>query len=207
MFSGWSGVLNRWRYWIFLLPFWIPITFAYLLRCFLAKVMNTIFPVEKTVEKKTRSVPKITDSYCWNFQKLGPKSWNNTFVNIQIVRSLLALVASLEPIGKLKMIQCGPNPKSMMRSFFYGSLILSSPAAEGQLVKLTSWLLWERSLEPGLREPECSHSPVRGLGLLSRADFSKHSDAGTGAFRCAGYSTGATLIESRPTLKLGSESQ
>ena len=58
----------------FLLPFWIPITFAYLLRCFLAKVMNTIFPVEKTVEKKTRSVPKITDSYCRNFQKLGPKS-------------------------------------------------------------------------------------------------------------------------------------
>ena len=42
--------------------------------CFLAKVMNTIFPVEKTVEKKIRSVPKITDSYCRNFQKLGPKS-------------------------------------------------------------------------------------------------------------------------------------
>ena len=44
-----------------------------------------------------------------------------------------------------------------------------------------------------------------GVVLLSRADFSKHSDAGTGAFRCAGYSTGATLIESSPTLKHGSD--
>ena len=56
----------------------------YLPRCFLAKVMNTIFPVDKTVEKKTRSVPKITDSYCWNFQKFGPKSWNNRLLTFRL---------------------------------------------------------------------------------------------------------------------------
>ena len=48
-----------------------------------------------------------------------------------------------------------------------------------------------------------------GLGLLScpLADFSQHSDAGTGAHLqvFAGYSTGATLIESSPTLKHGSD--